>query len=224
MRNLLICHNRKRRSEVNPTNCILSIREVDRYNDRNEWRAAFSLHEWEPKNENTDRMEKISHNFIKTMSNGKNISDIKQATQIMVRDLRENLEISNIHLHLTSKLELDTDSPPCDLPRVPMSSKSILHSAILNMKTFSHIKEKSYTIEQLEELAWILEKFRNNHMTIRRALKIPNSSFYKIKKEIEALNNPIFKSKRKSQNLSNHSVLEKEYISILIKPQLLLNP
>ena len=224
MRNLLICHNRKWRSEVHPTHCILSIREVDRYNDRNEWRAAFNLHEWEPKNENTDRMEKISHNFIETMSNGKNISDIKQATQIMIRDLSEILEISNIHLDLTSKLELDTDSPPCDLPRVPMSSNSILHSAILNMKTFSHIKEKSYTIEQLEELAWILEKFRNNHMTIRRALKISNSSFYKIKKEIEALNNTIFKSKRKSQNLSNHSVLEKEYISILIKPQLLLNP
>ena len=153
-----------------------------------------------------------------TMFNGMNISDIKQATPIMIKYLNENLEISNIHLDLISKLELDTDSPPCDLPRIPMSSNSILHSAILNMKIFPHIKGKSYTIEQLEELAWILEKFPDNHMTIWTALKIPNSSFYKIKKKIEALNNPIFQSKHKSQNHSNFSVLEKEYISILVKP------
>ena len=136
----------------------------------------------------------------------------------MIRDLIENFEISNIHLDLTSKLKLDTDIPSCDLPRVPMSSNSILHSAILNMKTFPHIKGKSHTIEKLGELSRILEKFPDNYMKIRRALKIPNSSFYKIKKEIEALNNPIFQSKRKSQNHSNLSVLEKEYISILVKP------
>ena len=98
-------------------------------------------------------MEKITHNFIKTMTNKMNISSIKQATQIMIRDLIQKLEVSNLHLDLISKLELATDSPPCDLPRVSMSSNSILHSAILSMKTFPHVKGKNYTIEQQDELA-----------------------------------------------------------------------
>ena len=98
-------------------------------------------------------MEKITYNFIKTMINKMNISSIKQATQIMIRDLIQKLEVSNLHLDLISKLELVTDSPPCDLQRVSMSSNSILHSSILSMKTFPHVKGKNYTIEQQDELA-----------------------------------------------------------------------
>ena len=98
-------------------------------------------------------MEKITHNFIKTMTNKMNISSIKQATQIMIRDLIQKLEVSNLHLDLISKLELVTDSPPCDLLRVSMSSNSILHSAILYMKTLPYVKGKNYTIEQQDELA-----------------------------------------------------------------------
>ena len=128
------------------------------------------------------------------------------------------LEESNIHRDLNSKLEVDTDYQYQDPPRASKSSNSILHSAILNMNTFPHAKGTRYTLEQLEELRGILQRFKNDHLTIFIALNISRSTYDIIKKELKDSENQNYKSKLNIKCHRNISAIEKEYISKLVKP------
>ena len=97
-------------------------------------------------------------------------------------DLIKMLDESRIHFNLISQLELNSDLSINNSVRIAGTPNSILHWTILNMKSFPHRKGKRYTREQLVELGQILRRFPDDHMTICRALKIPKSTFYMLKR------------------------------------------
>ena len=163
-------------------------------------------------------MDQISHIFNKASVRDISASEIKKKVSKMIDNLIGKLEESHIHWDLNSKLELDSDYQYHDPPRASKSSNSILHSAILNMKTFPHAKGTRYTLEQLEELREILQRFKNDHLTICRALNISRSTYNRIKKELKDSENQNYKSKRNSKGHRNISAVEQEYISKLVKP------
>ena len=68
---------------------------------------------------------------------------------------------------------------------------------------------KRYTKSQVHELKSILEKYHDQHLTIRKALKIPASSFLKIKKEIEEDNLNLKVRDRYQSNKTDMNEVEK---------------
>ena len=134
-------------------------------------------------------MDQISHIFNKEPVRDITASGIKKKVSKMIKNLIGKLEESHIHRDLNSKLELDTDYQNHEPPKAPKSSNSILYSAILNMKAFPHAKGTRYTLEPLEELRVILQRLKNDRLTICRALNISRSIDYRIKKELKDLEN-----------------------------------
>ena len=163
-------------------------------------------------------MDRVSHQFTKTSTCNMSIPEIKRVTSNMINDLIKNLKVSNIHLDMISQLELNSEDSNQNSPRELRSYSSTLHRAISNMKTFPHVKGKRYTTEQLEELEQILWRFPDDHLTICRAIKIPKSTFYRLKEELNKKNSKSFKSKRRSEHHSYLSTIEKTYISKIVKP------
>ena len=80
------------------------------------------------------------------------------------------------------------------------------------------MKGNRYIREQLDELGQILRRFPDNHMTICRALNTPKSTFYMLKKELNKENSQYFISKRKIKDFSYLFLIQKEYISKIVKP------
>ena len=129
-------------------------------------------------------MDRVTHQFTKTSTCNMSIPEIKRVASNTINDLIKNLKIFNIHLDMISQLELNSEDSNQNLPREPRPYSSMLHRAISNMKTFLHAKEKRYTTEQLEELEQILWKFSEDHLTICRVIKMPKSTFYRLKGEL----------------------------------------
>ena len=119
----------------------MRVREVWGDHYKYEHWATSDVNEWNSSRMDIERKEQISHIFNKASVRDISASEIKMKDSKMIDNLIGKLEESHIHWYLNSKLELDTDYQYYDPPRASKSSDSILHSAILNMKTFPHAKE-----------------------------------------------------------------------------------
>ena len=192
--------------------------QVWRHNDKFRHGGTFNCNERKSNFAAIDRQYSVSHTLIKSWTSGMNTQEIKRAAGNMIEDLTRKIELSLIHEDIDTKLKLGIDTNWKEWPWTPKSADSSLHLAISKAKTFPHVKGKVYTVEQLKELEKLIEEFPGDQLKIMKALKIPKSTFYRIKKEFKAAKSRGFGLRRRFQNHSNLSPIEKEYIFKIVKP------
>ena len=141
------------------------------------------------------------------------IDDIRAVASSMIKDLMEKLNVSIIDSDIARRLEFNSDVEENHCPQEPTSHNGILHHAIWSMRTFPHTKGKRYTTEQMDELEQILRSFPDDHSSIWSALKIPKSTYYLLKMELEEPVSRNSDPNRKYKDHSGLSLIEKTYIS-----------
>ena len=165
-----------------------------------------------------DPISPISNEFVKNSTINLSIDDIRAVASEMIKDLKEKLNESKIDSDIARRLELNSDGEENRWPQEPTSHNGILHCTIWSMRTFPHTKGKRYTTEQMDELEQILRSFPDDHSSIWSALKIPKSTYYRLKKELEEPVSRNTDPKRKHKYHSGLSLIVKTYIPKFVKP------
>ena len=132
--------------------------------------------------------------------------------------LLRKIETRTIHTDLNRKLEIGTDDESLNFEVPSVSHTSELFHAINNMQTFPHKKSKMYSGEQIKELSAILSKFQKDHGVIQNALKIPNSSFSRLKKRMDDGDNQWEAEIRKDPVKASLSTAEKILVKKFVQP------
>ena len=155
---------------------------------------------------------------MKKKTQNMTMTEIKETALGMINSLISKLDQSEIHLDLIRKLELNSDDQKDDFQSIPKSLDAELNQTLMNARSFLHSKGKMYTPEQVNEFGFILDRFPNDHAKICKLLKIPKSSFLRLKHEWSTIKNTGIESKRKYRECKGLSYLEQMYVRKLVKP------
>ena len=146
------------------------------------------------------------------------MSEIKETALSMINNLISKLDQSKVHLDLYQKLELDSDNQEEGIQLIPKSTDAEFNQTLMNVKSFPHSKGKMYTSEQVRELGLILDRFPDDHAKICKSLKIPKSSFSRLKLEWATAKNIDIETRRRKSDCKDLSNLEQVFIQRLVKP------
>ena len=158
------------------------------------------------------------HFFVKDLTDKKTTKEVKDLSKAIINELLEKIDQETIRSDLYQKLEIHTDDQDIPPDWIVKSHEAELYQALHNMKAFPHIKGKAYSDEQLQEFGQIIDKFPKDHSKIGRALKIPKSTFRRLKDKWSAYNDIDNRVKQKQQQNWKLSTLEQVYIRKLVRP------
>ena len=136
----------------------------------------------------------------------------------MINELLFKIDSEYLHYDLKRVLEIEPDTPKRERWSASGSHQSLLNKTLGELKITNHCKSKRYTLEEIEELGRVLDLFPEDHQKVQRALKIPISTFRRLRTEWRSVKCNENSSKRKSTNDWNLTVLERSLIEKLMKP------
>ena len=125
---------------------------------------------------------------------------------------------NDIHLDLIRKLEISSDTNSEWSKKKDSNISGQLMNHLSLMKGLSHKKNKRYSAQEVKELKQVLEMFPNHSTSIRNFLKIPPTSFRRLKRECLMNNNKSIESMHCSTSSIKLTEVEQVYISKLVTP------
>ena len=108
------------------------------------------------------------------MSKNKDEDQIINIAKSNIESLVSKINQEELHSDLHQKFWINSDSSIEEEKVVQKSHLSWLNHDLLVLQHFPRSKNKRYTKEELDELGQILDNYPNDHITIRKDLKIPH--------------------------------------------------
>ena len=143
---------------------------------------------------------------------------IKIYTTNQIKNVMECLEEQNIHSSFNERFSIQNDLEPIDIKADDKRYESTLITDLANLQHFPHPKRKQYNLEQISELSDLIRRHPNSVSMIRKSLKIPSSSYWRLVKEWKLNNQMKTQSKRKSLNHTNLNDSEQIWVAKFLKP------
>ena len=98
------------------------------------------------------------------------------------------------------------------------SEDYLFYKELKRREKIHRVKRKWIINDHLNELKYMLEKYKNRHFSIRKALKLSYSTYRKILKELQRENLDYYVSKRQVRFRSYISEEERKCIELLVTP------
>ena len=146
------------------------------------------------------------------------IKDLKELAKNEKSNLFSIIEEDRIHHDLMEDLIIFEEQNKDPLPVGFKSESYKMFKEINNLQSFRRKKRSRYSNEYLSELKTILSSYPESQQTIRRCLKIPIGTWYRLKKEMKMIDYGSKFSKRRQNNKYSFNDKEKNFIKKLVKP------
>ena len=111
------------------------------------------------------------------------LDQIQTNARSEIANFVDKLEQYNVHCMLNHKIVIQKEEDPNYFDYNFIENKSTLSSDLLNLRHFPHKRRKQYSLNQITEISDLIRKYPNDLLEIRKALKVPWSSFQRLLKE-----------------------------------------